>query len=60
MNQIIYVRQAPQFFETEGPVMHHQAFRTSVIDLTRGTEQPPVGQGDQVRVPRRVGCALRQ
>jgi hypothetical protein len=39
MNQIIYIRQAPQFFEAEGSVVHHQAFRTSLIDLTRGTEE---------------------
>src|SRR4029077_13468219 len=39
VNQIIYIRQAPQFFETEGPVVHHQAFRASVGDLTRGTDE---------------------
>ena len=39
MNQIIYIRQAPQFFEPEGPVVHHRAFRTSVVDLTRGTDE---------------------
>jgi lipid II:glycine glycyltransferase (peptidoglycan interpeptide bridge formation enzyme) len=39
LNQIIYIRQAPQFFETEGPVAHHQVFRTSVLDLTRGTDE---------------------
>lgn len=39
MNQIIYFRQAPQFFETEGPVVHHQAFRTSLVDLTLGTDE---------------------
>jgi hypothetical protein len=38
-NQIIYVRQALQFFEPEGPVVHHQAFWTSVVDLTRGTDE---------------------
>ena len=38
-NQIIYVRQAPQFFEPEGPVVHHQAFWTTVVDLTRGTDE---------------------
>jgi hypothetical protein len=39
MNQVIYIRQAPQFFETESPVMHHQAFRTSLVDLNRGTDE---------------------
>lgn len=39
MNQIIYIRQAPQFFETEGSVVRHQAFRTSLIDLTRGIDE---------------------
>jgi len=39
MNQIIYIRQAPQPFEAEGPVVHHQVFRTSVVDLTRGTDE---------------------
>ena len=39
MNQIIYVRQAPQFFETEGPVVYHQAFRTSLVDLSRSTDE---------------------
>ena len=39
MNQIIYIRQAPRFFETEGSVVHHQAFRTSLIDLTRGVDE---------------------
>ena len=38
-NQIIYVRQAPQSFEIEGPVVRHQAFRTSLVDLTRGTDE---------------------
>ena len=39
LNQIIYIRQAQQFFETEGPVVHHRAFRTSLVDLTRGTNE---------------------
>jgi hypothetical protein len=39
MNQIIYIRQAPHVFETEGPVVHHQSFRTSLIDLTRGKDE---------------------
>jgi lipid II:glycine glycyltransferase (peptidoglycan interpeptide bridge formation enzyme) len=39
MNQIIYFRQAPQFFATGAPVVHHQAFRTSLVDLTRGTDE---------------------
>jgi hypothetical protein len=39
LNQIIYVRQASHFLEMEGPVVHYQAFRTSLVDLTRGTDQ---------------------
>jgi hypothetical protein len=39
MNQIIYVRQATQFFETKGPVAHHREFWTRVVDLTRGTDE---------------------
>lgn len=39
INQIIYVRQAREFFEAEGPVVHHRAFQTSLVDLTRGTEE---------------------
>ncbi len=39
VNQIIYIRQAQQFFETEGPVVHHRVFRTSLVDLTRGRDE---------------------
>src|SRR5712664_2233637 len=39
MNHIIFIRQAPQFIETEGPVVFHQEFRTSLVDLTRGTDE---------------------
>jgi lipid II:glycine glycyltransferase (peptidoglycan interpeptide bridge formation enzyme) len=39
VNEIIYIRQAPQFFETEAPVVYHQAFRTSLVDLTRKTDE---------------------
>ena len=39
INQIIYVRQAREVFEAEGPVVHHQAFQTSLVDLTRGTDE---------------------
>jgi lipid II:glycine glycyltransferase (peptidoglycan interpeptide bridge formation enzyme) len=38
-NQIIYVRQASQFYETAGPVVQHQPFRTSLVDLTRGKDE---------------------
>jgi len=39
LNQIIYVRHAPQCFETEGPVTFHEVIRTNQVDLTRGTDE---------------------
>jgi hypothetical protein len=39
INQIIYIRQAPQILESVGPIVHYQAFRTSLVDLTRGTDE---------------------
>ncbi len=39
LNQIIYIRQAPESFEIQGPVVHHQEFHTSLVDLTRGTDE---------------------
>jgi hypothetical protein len=39
VNQIIYIRQTPQTPEIEGPIVHHQAFRTSLVDLTLGTDE---------------------
>jgi hypothetical protein len=38
-NQIIYIRQTPQISEIEGPIAHHQAFHTSLVDLTLGTDE---------------------
>jgi len=38
-NQIIYVRQASQFYETAGPIVQYHPFRTSLVDLTRGKDE---------------------
>ena len=35
VNEIIYIRQAPKFIQAGGPVVHHQLFQTSLIDLSR-------------------------
>jgi hypothetical protein len=39
LNQIIYIRQTQHIPEIEGPIAHHQAFRTSLVDLTVGTDE---------------------